>query len=77
MEILDLICGECGKSFTGAEMPRRGLVCFSCHVRSIRLGFRYGKDNFHGPTIRERQEKIISDAKINGSNPVPASEYGF
>lgn len=77
MDVLSLVCGECGKDFVGSEVPRRGLVCFGCHVRSISLGFRYGKENFHGATIRERQEKIVNDAKINGHNAVPASEYGF
>jgi len=77
MEIFGFDCEICGKHIQAVEVPRRGMVCFGCHVRSISLGFRYGQDNFHGPTIKERQEKIIADAKINGSNPVPASEYGF
>ena len=58
-------------------MPRRGAICFKCHLRTVNLGFTYGKDNFHGPTIKERQDKIISDARGAGINAVPASEYGF
>lgn len=77
MDVLELVCDDCGKTFSATAMPRRGLVCFGCHVRGISLGFRYGKENFHGPTIRERQAKIVADAKINGVNAVPASEYGF
>lgn len=77
MEILTLECEHCGKNFEATQPPKRGLVCFGCHVRTISLGFRYGKENFHGPTIRERQNKIVQDAKINGVNAVPASEYGF
>lgn len=53
------------------ELPRRGPRCFGCHVRTVNLGFTYGKEDFHGPTIRERQEKTVSDAKINGYNPEP------
>lgn len=30
------------------------------------LQFTYGQDNFHGPTIRERQDKIIADAAAEG-----------
>lgn len=30
------------------------------------LKFTYGKDRFHGPTIRERQDKIVKDAAANG-----------
>jgi hypothetical protein len=69
--MLDLVCKECSKAFQVEELPRRGAVCFGCHVRTIRLGFTYGKEDFHGPTIRERQEKTVADAKINGYNPEP------
>lgn len=67
----DFTCVQCGRSFQDKELPRRGEVCFRCHVRTIRLGFTYGKDDFHGPTIRERQAKTVSDAKINGYNAEP------
>lgn len=60
-------CNECGKLFTFDVLPRRGAVCFKCHVRTIRLGFSQGKEEFHGPTIAERQrlqEKQAADAGI-------------
>ena len=66
---MDLTCNQCGKDFYVDELPRRGAVCFGCHIKSVRLGFTQGKEEFHGPTINERKEKIISDAKINGYNP--------
>lgn len=66
-----IVCETCQKQFESDEMPRRGAVCFGCHVKTIRLGFTQGRDEFHGPTIKERQDKIISDAKINGYNPEP------
>ena len=65
------VCEPCGKSFEAEELPRRGSVCFKCHVSTIRLGFTYGQEDFHGPTIRERQAKTVADAKINGYNPEP------
>jgi hypothetical protein len=67
--ILD--CQQCKKQFEVEEMPRRGNVCFGCHVRSVRLGFTQGKEEFHGPTIRERADQAIKEAKINGYNPEP------
>jgi cytochrome c5 len=67
----DFVCEQCQKAFQAEELPRRGEVCFACHVRTIRLGFTYGKEDFHGPTIRERQAKTVSDAKINGYNAEP------
>lgn len=66
-----IACNECQNQFEAEELPRRGKVCFKCHVRSIRLGFRQGRDEFHGPTIKERQEQAIKEAKINGYNPEP------
>lgn len=68
---MNLVCKECSNEFEVAEMPHRGPICFRCHVRTIRLGFRQGREEFHGPTIRERQEQIVKDAKINGYNPEP------
>lgn len=66
-----IACEPCGKQFESDEMPRRGAVCFGCHVKTIRLGFTYGRDDFHGPTIKERADKTIADAKINGYNAEP------
>jgi cytochrome c5 len=69
MMILD--CNQCEKQFEVEEMPRRGSVCFGCHVKTIRLGFTHGQEDFHGPTIKERADKTIADAKINGYNAEP------
>lgn len=77
MEIMELVCKTCGRVFEVDDIPRRGSVCFGCHCKGIRLGFRHGKEDFHGPTIKERQEKTLADARQAGINAVPASEYGF
>lgn len=67
---MSFVCQTCGKN--ADETPqRRGLICFGCHIKSIRLGFTYGKENFHGDTIGERQRKTVEDAKINGYNAEP------
>ena len=60
-------CLECLLTFIDAELPRRGSICFKCHIRSINLGFTYGKEDFHGPTVRERakeQERLAAEAGI-------------
>lgn len=77
MESYEFNCTSCGGFVSVNEVPRRGNICFKCHVRTVSIGFTYGKDNFHGPTIRERQRQIVDDAAKAGTNVVPASEYGI
>jgi len=60
-------CTECGNVFSFDVLPRRGAVCFKCHIQGVRLGFTHGKEDFHGPTIVERQrqqEQQAADAGI-------------
>lgn len=57
------------------EIPRRGAICFRCHVKDVNIGFTYGRDNFHGDTIREKQRKIVSDAAINGVTAEPVTNW--
>ncbi len=66
---MNLVCKQCEKVFLVDEPPKRGAVCFGCHIKTVRLGFTYGQEEFHGPTIRERATKTIEDAKINGYDP--------
>jgi hypothetical protein len=68
-------CLECLSTFMDAELPRRGSICFKCHVKTIRLGFTYGQEDFHGPTIGERQRKTVEDARINGVNAEPVTNW--
>lgn len=77
MEVYEFNCVQCGGFVSVNEVPRRGKICFKCHIKTVDIGFKYGKDNFHGPTIKERQDKIVSDAKAAGVTAVPAKEYGF
>jgi hypothetical protein len=64
-------CSECNSSFEAEELPRRGAVCFKCHIKGIRLGFTYGQESFHGPTIKERQEQQVREAAAAGVNAEP------
>lgn len=47
--------------------------CFACKVSTIGLQFTYGKEDFKGPTIGERQEKQYAEARRDGVDiaPVP------
>lgn len=67
-------CLECLKTFVDAELPRRGSICFKCHVRSIRLGFTYGKEDFHGDTVVQRQREQMRQADAAGIKAEPVGQ---
>lgn len=67
---MSYLCEKCSKEVS-EEMQRRGSICFACHIKGVRIGFTHGKEDFHGPTIAERQRKTVSDAAINGINAEP------
>lgn len=64
-----MICLNCGKQFNFDVVPRRGQICFGCHIKNVNIGFTYGKENFHGPTLRERERDILQNAERNGVIP--------
>lgn len=66
-----LTCEQCSKEFEVDVTPRRGAICFACHVKGIRIGFSHGKSDFHGPTIKERQDQQIATARAAGMDPQP------
>ena len=69
--MLSVTCNQCSTMFYTPELPRRGAICFKCHIGTVNLGFTYGKQDFHGPTIKERQDKQVADAKAGGIDAVP------
>lgn len=75
--MIEFVCDECSKHFFDEELPRRGSVCFGCHVKGIRLGFTYGKDNFHGDTIKQRQEEQVRVAAQAGIEARPVGKPWF
>lgn len=65
-------CTECLTVFEYEDkLPRRGSICFRCHIKGVRIGFTHGKEDFHGPTIKERQEQQVKDAIAGGYDPQP------
>jgi len=59
-------CDNCQRPFSVEELPIRGSICFRCHLKGVNLGFTWGKATFHGPTIKEQQDKQMADAAVNG-----------
>lgn len=71
MGMIDFVCETCQKKFQAEELPRRGSLCFGCHIKGIRLGFRHGQEDFHGPTVRERQRFQEAQAAAAGIKAEP------
>jgi hypothetical protein len=61
-----MICTNCGRTFTFDLVPRRGAICFGCHVKTVNIGFTHGQETFHGPTLKEREREILGDAAKKG-----------
>ena len=61
-----LNCEECGRLFTFDVIPKRGAVCFRCHVKGVSFGFQQGQQMFHDKTIKEQEREIIDSAKREG-----------
>lgn len=66
-----ITCDNCSDEFTSEEIPRRGSICFKCHLKGIRIGFTHGKAEFSGPTIGERQRQTVADAAAKGITAEP------
>lgn len=65
------VCETCSNEFESEELPRRGSICFRCHVKTVDIGFTHGKSDFHGPTVRERQRKQEAEASAAGIKAEP------
>ena len=76
-----ITCTDCGNELPPTKFNAESYsptVCFKCRVSGIRLGFRAGKETFHGDnlyggTIRSDVEHTLSEARSNGHDPVPVS----
>lgn len=70
----EFVCQQCDRVFHDEELPRRGAICFGCHIKGIHLGFTYGKDNFHGDTIKQRQDEQVRVATEAGRSIEPVGQ---
>ena len=67
-------CLDCLSTFVSDELPRRGSYCFKCHIRDIKWGYTYGKEDFHGPTVVERQREQMRQAESAGIKAEPVGQ---
>lgn len=47
-------------------------AAFKAKLRSLAFGFVGGRESFHGPTISERREEIITKSAENGHEIRPS-----
>lgn len=60
-------CEKCKKIFAADKLPRRGEICFACHVKDVRLGFTWGQDDWHNqPSVKFREKQQVEEAKAAG-----------
>lgn len=66
-------CSTCSRPIEAENDIKRG-HCFKCHVKNVRLGFTNGQEEFHGPTVRERQREIEDSPRFKAGEieKVPA-----
>lgn len=49
-----MLCPECEKR----RIAEGHSTCYPCHIRGIGFSFHGGSTNWHGPTVRERENEI-------------------
>ena len=75
------VCEDCERELPSDKFnPESGSPnsCFRCRIQGVRLGFRQGKEMFHGDslvggTIASDNRHTVSEARKQGHDPVPVS----
>ena len=67
-------CIHCDNLLTFDVIPRRGKVCFKCHIGTVTFGFQGGKEEFHGDTLSQRRQEIEHTAKVEGREIEPVGK---
>jgi hypothetical protein len=68
------LCARCEDAIHAANHPSMVDGCFACKVDTIGLTYRYGREEFHGPTIRERQREQEAVCERDGVKAEPVGE---
>jgi hypothetical protein len=68
---LDGLCASCDDAVHAAAHLEPVEGCFACKVGRVRLQFTYGREDFHGPTLGERIDQQLKDAKEGGVDAEP------
>lgn len=67
---------ECGKQFTQDQSS--GIWCYRCKLDGLRVnwvgGGGYGREAFHGSTVKEAVESQLAQAKAKGVDAVPVPQ---
>ena len=71
---LDGLCASCEDHAHSLLHPIMADGCFACKVQTVGLQFTYGKDDFKGPTIGERQEQQYAECKRDGVDIAPVAK---
>lgn len=65
------LCARCEDAIHAQQHPSKHEGCYACKLDTIHLGFTWGREEFHGPTIKERQDKQVADAAEGGIDIEP------
>lgn len=65
------LCARCEDAIHAAQHPTPEDGCYACKLDSVHLGFTWGREDFHGPTIKERQDKQIAECAADGVDIEP------
>ena len=68
------LCARCEDALHASTHPEMVDGCFACKVDTIGLTYRYGREEFHGPTIRERQREQEEVCARDGVKAEPVGE---
>lgn len=68
------LCARCEDLKHSQEHPVPVIDCFACKVQTVGLQFTYGKADFKGPTIGERQAKQYAECKADGVDIAPVQK---
>lgn len=69
-------CLSCKTTIESENDINRG-ICFKCHIKGIRFGFRatgFGRANWNGPTIREVQRSYEDTPEFKSGKISKVSE---
>lgn len=66
-------CASCHVSWPADRFIAKSADCFRCRAQSLQFNYgSRGRDNFHGHTVKEFNDRQVREARANGLDPVPA-----
>jgi len=68
------LCARCEDAIHAQQHPSLMEGCFACKIETVGLTYAYGREDFHGPTIRERQREQEAICERDGVKAEPVGE---